>query len=153
MSKFYADRFYKDENGNYYTGEYLINEYGTTKGYRDIKLYAKTWDDFHNEMDGKSVRCTYSQIFAPDSSMILCNNIPEQFPDIWDCIENGDCYDPEYDCYNEIFQWYIIDDNTAARLKEHTDELIFYIESLDIYVLGVTHWGTAWSHVGTDFIY
>ena len=30
---------------------------------------------------------------------------------------------------------------------EHSDELIFYDEELDLYLLAVTHFGTAWDCV------
>lgn len=160
MSKFYADKFYKDLNGEYYTGEYLKNHYqldhaaALEKGYTWITFEnGMSWDDFHQEMNGKTVTCNYSQIFNPDSSMILCNNICNVFPEIWDCIENGDVYDDENDEYSEIFQWYIIDDNTAERLKEHTDEIIFYWPAADLYILGVTHWGTGWNYVTSEFVY
>lgn len=63
-------------------------------------------------------------------------------------------------CYNaeiisdyideEIFQYYIIDDNGAEIIKEFTDDPLFYIEELDLYVWGVTHWGTSWDYVMTD---
>ena len=53
----------------------------------------------------------------------------------------------------EIYQCYLIDRATAERLKEHTNEIIFYCEMLDLCVLGVTHWGTGWDYVETDFVY
>ena len=52
--------------------------------------------------------------------------------------------------YDEIFQYYIISDNGAEILKDYTNEIVFYNETLDMYVWGVTHWGTAWSYVLTD---
>lgn len=41
---------------------------------------------------------------------------------------------------------YIISEYGYEFLKEHTDELVFYNESLDIYVWAVTRWGTAWDY-------
>lgn len=52
--------------------------------------------------------------------------------------------------YKEIFQYYIISDNGAEILKAWTNEIIFYNEELDMYVWGVTHWGTSWDYVLTD---
>ena len=46
--------------------------------------------------------------------------------------------------YEEIFQYYIISNNGAEILKDYTDEIVFYNETLDMYVWGVTHWGTSW---------
>lgn len=50
----------------------------------------------------------------------------------------------------EVFQWYIISDSGAELLKEWTEEIVFYNAELDMYVWGVTHWGTSWDYVLTD---
>ena len=50
----------------------------------------------------------------------------------------------------EIYQYYIISDNGAEFLKEYTNEIIYYIPVLNIYVWGITHWGTGWDYVLTD---
>lgn len=52
--------------------------------------------------------------------------------------------------YDEIFQYFIISDNGAEILKNWTNEIVFYNEELDMYVWGVTHWGTSWDYVLTD---
>ena len=52
--------------------------------------------------------------------------------------------------YDEVFQYYIISDNGAEILREWTNELVCYNEELDMYVWGVTHWGTSWDYVLTD---
>lgn len=49
-----------------------------------------------------------------------------------------------------IFQDYIISEYGYEFLAEHTDEIVFYNEKLDIYVWGITHFGTAWDYVLTD---
>ena len=64
---------------------------------------------------------------------------------------NGTDYDEENDTYEEIYQYYIIDDETARRLMENTNELVYYNNRLDIYVLGVLHYGTSWGYVLTEF--
>ncbi len=56
----------------------------------------------------------------------------------------------EQDNQQEIFQYYIISDNLAEILKDLTDEVVYYIDYLDIYIWGVTHWGTSWDYVLTD---
>jgi hypothetical protein len=35
-------------------------------------------------------------------------------------------------------------------LKEYTDEVVFYNERLDIYVWGVSRWGTGWAYELTN---
>ena len=55
----------------------------------------------------------------------------------------------EQDEQPEVFQWYIVDDVGAELLKE-INEIVYYNAELDMYVWGVTHWGTSWSYVLTD---
>ena len=52
--------------------------------------------------------------------------------------------------YSEIFQYFIISDNGAEILKEYTDEIVMYNSELNMYVWGVTHYGTSWDYVLTD---
>lgn len=50
----------------------------------------------------------------------------------------------------EIFQYYIISGQGAEILEDYTNEIVFYNSELDLYVWGVTHWGTSWDYVLTD---
>ena len=53
--------------------------------------------------------------------------------------------------YNqEIFQYYIVSDQGAEMIKQYTDDPLFYNETLDMYVWGITHFGTSWGYVLTD---
>lgn len=67
----------------------------------------------------------------------------------WELV-NGSDYDEETEDYEEIFQYYIISDNGAGILKEYTNEIVYYNNDLDMYVWGVTHYGTSWDYVLTD---
>lgn len=58
-------------------------------------------------------------------------------------LENEMDYEPE------IYQWYIVSDQGADILKE-INEIVYYNSELDMYLWGVTHWGTSWDHVLTD---
>ena len=58
-------------------------------------------------------------------------------------LEENQDYEPE------IYQYYIVDDN-GARILEEINEIVFYNDTLDMYVWGVTHWGTSWDYVLTD---
>lgn len=58
----------------------------------------------------------------------------------------------EQDNQQEIYQYYIISDAGAELIKEYTNDPLYYIEYLDIYVWGVTHYGTSWDYVLTDII-
>ena len=50
----------------------------------------------------------------------------------------------------EVFQWFIVSDSGARMIQDYTDEILYYHEELDIYLWGVTHWGTSWDYVLMD---
>lgn len=50
----------------------------------------------------------------------------------------------------EVFQWYIVSDSGAQIIQDYTNEILYYHDELDIYLWGVTHWGTGWDYVLTD---
>ena len=56
----------------------------------------------------------------------------------------------EQDEYPEIYQYFIIDNNGAEILQDSTNEIVYYLPALDVYVWGVTHWGTSWDCVNTN---
>ena len=91
------------------------------------------------------------------TDMILCNNIVRH-SDNWD-LELGEDYNEETGEYIDIYQYYIVDfDNW--RLEEYkkyleetnksSDLILWYDNELDIYILGVSHWGTSWNYVPTE---
>lgn len=53
--------------------------------------------------------------------------------------------------YDEVYQYFIIDPQGAERFAEYTNELVYYIEQLDLYILGVKHWGTSWDYVSANW--
>ena len=116
---------------NYVYGEYFegnkISEYGLQNGYVDYRTLAKAFD------------------------AVLNNSIIANTSDIgyWEEV-NGSEYDEENDEYIEVYQYYIISDYGASILQEMTDEIVWYNDKLDMYVWGVTHWGTSWDYVLTD---
>ncbi|EPD59103.1 hypothetical protein HMPREF1215_00710 [Coprococcus sp. HPP0074] len=53
--------------------------------------------------------------------------------------------------YNQdIFQYFIVSDQGVEMIKQYTDDPLFYNETLDMYVWGITHFGTSWNYVLTD---
>lgn len=66
--------------------------------------------------------------------------------------ENWDLYSgcTEDDNYFEVYQYYIITEAGAKFLEEYTDELVYYHYKLDMYLWGITHFGTSWDYVLTD---
>lgn len=81
--------------------------------------------------------------------MILCNNIRYRYRLTLFESENsqGKVNHNNEDYYKDIYQWYIIDNRAAEILENRTNEIILYDDELDIYVWGVTHFGTSWSGV------
>lgn len=73
---------------------------------------------------------------------ILNNTVRAETAYDWDLV-NGDFE-------KTIFQDYIISEEGATFLHELTDEIVFYNEKLDLYIWGVTHFGTGWDYVLTD---
>lgn len=65
--------------------------------------------------------------------------------------ENGSDYDEENDLFVDVYQYFIIGAYDAERLEEYTNELVYYCEDLDLYVLGVTHFGTPWNGVPANW--
>ena len=92
---------------------------------------------------------TYRTLADRVGNMVLCNNMGSRYGMTME-LENGIDYNEEEDEYAEVFQWYIISDNGAKYLKDYTDELVYYDSELDVYVWGITHWGTSWDYVYTD---
>lgn len=84
-------------------------------------------------------------------SLILCNNISEvdTFLDY-----RFDFYNEEEGTYIDIYQHYLtsLSASDVEYLEEHFGLLFAYSEMLDLYVLCVDHYGTAWDYVscGTD---
>lgn len=59
--------------------------------------------------------------------------------------ENSETY------YKEIYQYYIISEHDAERLADYTNEIVLYNKRLDLYILCVTHCGTAWNCVPANW--
>ena len=86
-----------------------------------------------------------------DNAIILCNNITEIDPSVWDNVR-FDTYDEENDTYTEIYQWFITDcSEKDVEYLEQTFGLLFtYSDLLDKYILCVDHCGTSWDYVECD---
>lgn len=114
-----------------------ISEYGQKNGYVDYRTLAKTFNAvLNNEICTKLWkvdRYTYGCEYMNDFEVV-----------------NGEVVDEETGDYVEIFQYYIIDDNGADILMRETNEIVFYSEDLDMYLWGVTHYGTSCGYVLTD---
>jgi hypothetical protein len=82
-----------------------------------------------------------------NNSLILCNDIVEKDPSVidnalfaWDDEETGEV---------DIYQWFLTDcsHDDVMYLKETFGLLFTYSDLLDLYILCVAHYGTAWDYV------
>lgn len=79
---------------------------------------------------------------------ILNNNIvPYTGYENWELVSGTETND---DDYYDIYQYYIITDSGYRFLSDFTDEIVYYHHELDMYVWGITHFGTSWDYVLTD---
>lgn len=116
----------------YYYGN-AISEYGMEHGYIDYATLAKAFDAVLNN---DIMNLTYDIGSWEQVSGIIDNS------DEIEELEN------EQD-YQEVFQWFIVDD-WGARLLKEINEIVYYNEKLDMYLWGVTHYGTSWDYVLTN---
>lgn len=109
-----------------------------------IKLYdGKIWGIKPSKYAIENGYLDYLTLAEMVGHRILNNQIISKTErDYWELM-SGD-----YD--EEIFQYYIISELGATILYDLTDEPIYYNEEFDLYVWGITHFGTGWDHVLTD---
>lgn len=87
-----------------------------------------------------------------NNSYILCNNITEVDPNIWDNIQGLPdwCSDEESEEeMPDVYQFFLTDcSQSDMKYLRDTFGLWFaYSDVLDMYVLLVTHYGTSWDYV------
>ena len=159
---------YSIKNG--VTGEYFcgnkISDYGIEHGFVDYRTLSKAFDCVLNNTIYNAGRDIdeWEQISGFIDNTAEIEQLQEQIEDYEDRESMTGCsYAPEIeearaiieDLKNEqeripeIFQFYIVSDNGAEILQE-IDEIVFYNSALDVYLWGVTHWGTSWDYVLTD---
>lgn len=154
-----------------------ISEYGLQNGYIDFRTLAKCGDMvlcnditklFYSTINGEYNEPGQVNGYIDNSEAI--DELQEQIDDmlteyretddsekekqleqaIDELQEQIDELQREQDEQQEIYQYYIISDNLAEILKDYTDEIVYYIPALDIYVWGITHYGTSWDYVLTN---
>lgn len=99
-----------------------VSDYGIEQGFVDYRTIAKCLN------------------------LVLCNEIIKLFQSFdFERINENETSESY-----EIFQWYIIDKWGADLLAQWlSDEIVYYCEELDLYMWGVTHYGTSWDYVLT----
>ena len=166
--------------GKYVHGSYFygneISEYGKKNGYVDYRTLAKAFDavytgdiinrtsEFFGEWElenGDYYMCCDTD--GEEYTEAEADELIDELQDKLDELEEDEEANAEEIAelerrieklqdshYQEVFQWFIISDNGAEILKEWTEEIVFYNAELDMYVWGVTHYGTSWDYVLTD---
>lgn len=150
----------------YYYGN-AISEYGLENGRVDYATLAKAfdavlnndimnltydignWEQVSGTIDNsdeieelEEKRDELEEMNESSPSQILENEINEINEQIEE-LEN------EQDEGQEVFQWFIVDD-WGARLLKEINEIVYYNDTLGMYVWGVTHYGTSWDYVLTN---
>lgn len=137
-----------------------ISDYGLERGYLDYRTLARAFDAvLCNNITKLFAQSETEQINGIIDNSDEIDELEERIAELDEELNAEEIEElegqicelrDEEDTYYEIFQYYIISDNGAEILKEFTDDPIFYIEDFDIYVWGVTHYGTSWDYVLTD---
>lgn len=130
---------------------------------KELKFYINNMEKlnkYEKEHNKISFKRLVDKLFP---SMILCNDITKLFyadingKYIEPNTEIGTDYDEANDEYTDIYQYFIVDfpGYIYSLFKQYKEQLgkefiLYYIDVLDIYILGVTHFGTGWDYVLTD---
>ena len=144
-----------------------VSSYGQEHGYVDYRTLAQAFDAV---MSNDLIKLTEGVIgyweqesgFIDNSEQIeelreqieeLENSIEEQDEEtgsiIADLEEQIKDLEYEQETQRDIFQWYIVNSN-GAKILEEAGEIVYYNSELDMYLWGVTHWGTSWDYVLTN---
>lgn len=116
--------------GKYFCGNEISN-YGKEHGFLDYDTFSRAFDHVLNNSIfefGQGIGCGWELVNGLD----------------FDYEEEEIIEEPE------VFQWYIVSDSGAQIIQDYTNEILYYHDELDIYLWGVTHWGTGWDYVLTD---
>lgn len=162
--------------GNYFCGN-KISDYGIKNGYVDYRTLSKSFDAvlcnditklFYNEIGRDYVEPQQINGYIDNSEEI--EEIQNKIDDLLEQYKQEENEEKEKDLLQqidtleeqikdleyeqehqqEIFQYFIIDAGGAEILQIWTDEIVYYIDYLDIYIWGVTHYGTSWDYVLTN---
>lgn len=149
----------------YYYGN-AISEYGMQNGRVDYATLAKCFDAVLNN---NIMQLTYDIGYWDQVSGIIDNTDEiEELEEKRDELEEQNENSPSQIIENEInkindqieefereqddqevFQWYIVDDG-GAKLLQDINQIVYYNETLNMYLWGVTHYGTSWDYVLTN---
>lgn len=160
--------------GTYFCGN-EASDYAKEQGYLDYATLAKGFDAVMNNSimeianangigyweqengiidNSDEIEELENQIEEKESEKESYGEVDDEFKAIEEEIEELETRIEELqnqqDYPPEVFQWFIVGENGADIIKEYTDDPLYYNEELDMYLWGITHFGTAWSCVLTD---
>ena len=147
-----------------------ISDYGLEHGYIDYRTFAKAFDAVLNNEIMSVLGYEFEQISGfvdhtdeieeledeiaewideittdsnPEEDRIAVENIAELKERIEELRE-------EEDNPPDVFQYYIVSASGAELIQECEVGLLWYSDNLDMYIWGITHYGTSWDYVLTD---
>lgn len=147
-----------------------ISDYGIENGYVDYSTLSKAFDCvLNNNIISATGWENWDQVSGGIDNSEEIEELREQAEELEDTItlDTDDDYDKEImervreledqiadleeeqERQPDIFQYYIVSDN-ALTILEEADEIVWYNSELDMYVWGITHYGTAWDYVLTN---
>ena len=155
-----------EKRTKYYYGN-VISDYGLENGRVDYATLAKAFDAVLNNdiMNLTYDIGSWEQVSGTIDNSEEIEELEEKKDELED--ENDESpsqiLENEIDLLNEkieelereqnddeeVFQWFIVDD-WGARLLQEINEIVYYNEKLNIYLWGVTHYGTSWDYVLTN---
>ena len=160
----------KTWSSRYFYGN-KISDYGLENGYVDYRTLAKAFDavlanDLMSQTEGvigwwemesggtdnsEEIELRQERIDELETKLLTTEDEEEsaKIQNLIDEEEREISLLEEEQEPDEVFQWFIVDDNGARILKEF-NEIVYYNEKLDLYLWGVTHFGTSWDYVLTN---
>lgn len=123
-----------------------ISPYGLENGWMDYRTLSRAFDMVMNNSILEHTWSLGEWEIVNGSEILYYDNSIEEYVD-YDDVED---WDNISETYVDIYQYFIISNRGFDILSELTDEIVFYSETLDMYVWGVTHCGTSWDYVLTD---
>lgn len=158
-----------EKEKKYYYGN-AISEYGLENGRVDYATLAKCFDAVLNNdimsltydigswkqvsgiIDNTDEIDELKSLLEDDESdkkaAVKLEQIENEIDEINEKIEE---LENEQDDDSEVFQWFIVDD-WGARLLQDINEIVYYNETLDMYLWGVKHYWTSWDYVLTSIV-
>lgn len=160
--------------GTYFCGN-EASDYAKEQGYLDYATLAKGFDAVMNNNIMEITNANGIGYWEQENGYIdnsdEIEKLEDQIEEIEEKMEDLDCDSDDFtelsdeineknsqieelqnqqDYPPEVFQWFIVSENGADIIKEYTDDPLYYNEELDMWLWGVTHYGTSWSYVLTD---